>query len=96
VSDTTYETMQAPLINHALQAMLNDHGRHGWELVGVDGETAELRRPEAAAAVLVWEYATVPMIPAAREVILGQWHGMGYELVLETAAVAYFKRSKEA
>jgi hypothetical protein len=36
------------------------------------------------------------MIPAAREVILGQWHGMGYELVLETAAVAYFKRSKEA
>ncbi len=90
--EQAYETMQAPLINHALAAMLNDHGRQGWELLDVEGDTAQLRRPEGGGPE--WEYATVPLIPAARQVILDQWLGMGYEMVVERDTIAYFKRPK--
>lgn len=90
--EATYETREAPLINHALQAMLNEHGAAGWELVDVEGETARLRRPEAEDRRTRWRYATVPLVPTARDAILSQWTEQGYELVVERDNVGYFKQ----
>lgn len=89
-----YETTTAPLINHALQAMLNEHGAQGWELTGVEGDLAHLRRPAGGGPA--WEYATVPLVPAARDVIVDQWLGKGFELALEVDRVGYFKRTRES
>ena len=89
---TEYETRQAPLINHALQAMLNEHGADGWELTDVEGETAHLRRPVEDGARSHWRYATVPLVPAARQAIMDQWTEQGFELVVERDNVGYFKQ----
>ncbi len=91
---TDYETTTRPLINHALQAMLNEHGADGWELTDVEGETAHLRRPTDPAERTRWRYATVPLVPApaAREAIMGQWTEQGFELVVERERVGYFKQ----
>ena len=89
---TEYETTTRPLINHALQAMLNEHGAAGWELTDVEGETAHLRRPVDEAARTRWRYATVPLVPAAREAIMSQWTEQGFELVVERERVGYFKQ----
>lgn len=91
-TEQAYETKQAPLIDHALQAMLNEHGAEGWELVDVEGATAELRRPVQADARRRWRYATVPLVPAARQAIMDQWTEQGFELVLERDNVGYFKQ----
>lgn len=89
---TDYETTTKPLINHALQAMLNEHGAAGWELTDVEGETAHLRRPVDESARTRWRYATVPLVPAARDAIMGQWTEQGYEFVVERERVGYFKQ----
>lgn len=89
---TDYETTTKPLINHALQAMLNEHGAQGWELTDVEGETAHLRRPTATDERVRWRYATVPLVPAAREAIMGQWTEQGFDLVVERDNVGYFKQ----
>lgn len=89
---TDYETTTKPLINHALQAMLNEHGAAGWELTDVEGETAHLRRPVDADERSTWRYATVPLVPAARAAIMGQWTEQGYDLVVERDNVGYFKQ----
>jgi hypothetical protein len=90
VSD--FETTSAPLINHALQQMLNEKGAQGWELTDVVDDVAQYRRPVGGGPV--WEYATAPLVPAARQVILDQWVEMGYDLVLEVDRVGYFKRTR--
>ena len=92
---TDYDTTTAPLINHALQAMLNEHGARGWELTEVVDDTAHLRRPTSGEAP-AWEYATVPLVPAARQAILDQWLEQGYELAVERDNVGYFKRTRES
>ena len=93
-ADTTYETRSVQLIDHALQAMINEHAREGWELVDVDdGWVAEFRRPVDGAAPR--EYATVMIVPAARDAILDQWTSMGYELAFERGRVAYLLRTQE-
>ena len=89
-----YETKTAPLINHALAAMLNEHGAQGWELTEVEGDEAHLRRPVDGGPA--WQYATVPLVPAARLAILNQWTEQDYELVLERDGVGYFKRARES
>ena len=89
---TEYETTTKPLINHALQAMLNEHGGEGWELVDVEGEMAELRRPADPDERTRWRYATVPLVPAARQAILDQWTEQGFVLVVERDRVGYFKQ----
>lgn len=89
-----FETTTKPLIDHALGAMLNEHGAQGWELTEVDDDlTAHLRRP-ADGDGPVWQYATVPLVPAARDAIMRQWTDKGYELVLERNGVGYFKRER--
>lgn len=91
------ETTTVQLINHALQAMLNEHGAQGWELTGVeDDHAAHLQRPRAADERTVWRYATVPLVPAARQAIIDQWTEQGYELAVERDNVGYFKRTQEA
>lgn len=94
-SETTeYETTTAPLIDHALQAMLNEHGAKGWELTDVEADhTAHLRRPVGGDQP-AWEYATVPLVPAARQAIMNQWTEQGYDLVVERDNVGYFKRER--
>lgn len=88
------ETRQVQLIDHALQAMLNEHAAQGWELVDVDDAyVATLQRPLEGAQP--WDYATVLIVPAARDAILQQWTAMGYELVLERGKVAYLRRPRE-
>ncbi len=89
---TDYETTTKPLINHALQAMLNEHGADGWELTDVEGETAHLRRPVDTGERVRWRYATVPLVPAARDAIMAQWTEQGFELVVERERVGYFKQ----
>lgn len=89
---TEYETTTKPLINHALQAMLDEHGAEGWELTDVEGETAHLRRPVGAEERVRWRYATVPLVPAARQAILDQWTEQGFALVVERDNVGYFKQ----
>ncbi len=92
--DDAVETRTVQLIDHALQAMLNEHARQGWELVDVDEQyVATLRRPVGGGRPR--EYATVLVVPAAREAILGQWEAMGYELALERGRVAYLERTTE-
>lgn len=93
--DPDVETREVQLIDHALAPMLNEHGAQGWELVAVaDDLTATLRR--RTHDPVPWEYATVPLIPSARDVILEQWTSMGYELVLERGTVGFFKRPRQA
>jgi hypothetical protein len=89
---TDYEMTTRPLINHALQAMLNEHGAEGWELTDVEGETAHLRRPSAAEDRVRWQYATVPLVPVARQAIMEQWTEQGFALVVERDNVGYFKQ----
>lgn len=89
-----YETTTAPLIDHALQAMLNEHGANGWELTDVEADhTAHLRRPVGDDRP-AWEYATVPLVPTARQAIMDQWTEQGYALVVERDNVGYFKRER--
>lgn len=89
-----YETRSVQLIDHALQAMVNEHAAQGWELVDVDESyVATMRRPVEGATP--WEYATVLIVPAARDAILQQWTAMGYELALERGKVAYLRRPRE-
>ena len=87
-----YETKQAPLVDHALQAMLNEHGVEGWELTDVEDFTAQLRRPVDADERTRWRYATVPLVPSARQAIMDQWIDQGFELVVERNNVGYFKQ----
>ncbi len=95
--ESGYETRTAPLIDHALQAMLNEHGAAGWELTSVESDhTAHLRRPSDPGAHTLWQYATVPLVPAARQAIMDQWTEQGYDLVVERDNVGYFKREKGA
>lgn len=95
--DREYETRTAPLIDHALQAMLNEHGAEGWELTDVESDhTAHLRRPTDADEHTVWQYATVPVVPAARQAIMSQWTEQGFDLVVERDNVGYFKRERGA
>lgn len=92
-----HETRTVQLINHALAPMLNEHGAQGWELVDVEADhTAHLRRPTDEAARTPWQYATVPLVPAARQAILDQWTGQGFELTVERDNVGYFKRGAPA
>lgn len=91
-----YETRELQLIDHFLKGQLDEQGRDGWELVDVaEGGVATLRRPEGDDAP-AWEYATVPLVPAARDVIVAQWTEMGYELVHQQGVTGYFKRPLEA
>ncbi len=92
--DPEVETRSVQLIDHALQAMLNEHAAQGWELVDVgDDYVATLQRPRAGGVAR--EYATVLLVPAARDQILAQWTGMGWELALERGSVAYLVRRRE-
>ena len=94
MSDDGFETREVQLIDHALQAMINEHARQGWELVDVgDDYVASFRRPVDGAAPR--EYATVLIVPAARDAILAQWREMGYELVFERGTVAYLLKTDE-
>ena len=42
-----WEYATAPLINHALQEILNNFGDEGWELVQVVDMVAYLKRPKS-------------------------------------------------
>ncbi len=44
---TKWEYVTAPLISHALQAILNQWGDEGWELVSVAENVAYFKRPKA-------------------------------------------------
>lgn len=89
------ETRSVQLIDHALQAMLNEHAAQGWELVDVgDDWVATMQRPRGGGTPR--EYATVLLVPAARDQILAQWTGMGWDLALERGNVAYLVRRREA
>lgn len=91
--DVATETRRVQLIDHALQAMLNEHGARGWRLVDVDDQfVATLERPVDGAEPI--EYATVLVVPAARDAIIGQWTEMGFQLQLERGTVAYFSRPR--
>lgn len=46
-SVTRYEYATAPLISHALQAILNQWGDDGWELVAVQDNVAYFKREKA-------------------------------------------------
>ena len=69
--------------------------REGWELVDVGEDwVAEFRRPEGGGEPR--EYATVMIVPAARDAILDQWRSMGFALALERGRVAYLLRTQDA
>ena len=90
-----YETRSVQLIDHALQSMINEHARQGWELVDVGEDwVASFRRPVDGGEPR--EYATVMIVPAARDAILSQWQQMGFELALERGRVAYMLRTQDA
>ncbi|MDP8932449.1 MAG: DUF4177 domain-containing protein [Actinomycetota bacterium] len=44
---TAWEYTTAPLVSHALQAILNQWGDDGWELVTVVDNVAYFKRPKA-------------------------------------------------
>ena len=49
-------------------------------------------RPVHEGERTTWRYATVPLVPAAKDVIMGQWTEQGYDLVVERDNVGYFKQ----
>ncbi len=46
---TVWEYATAPLVSHALQAILNQWGEDGWELVTVVDNVAYFKRPKPPA-----------------------------------------------
>jgi len=96
VSESETETTDVQLINHALGPMLNEHGAQGWRLVDITDEwVATLERPAGGDAPAL-QYATAPLVPAARDVIIEQWTDQGYEFLLESQRVGYFVKPREA